>query len=156
MNIDIVYRQFPTEYDCLAHIEEVRWQGRPTCPYCSSPRVSPLVSEHRHHCNACNTTFSATVNTIFHHTHVPLQKWFLAIFLVLTARKVFSARQLARDLEVNKNTAWSLTKRIRRAMADKVERALLTGIVEMDETYKGGKPPKGEPPVRRGEETGGP
>lgn len=153
MNIISIYQQFPHENDCLRHIEQVRWKGRPVCPYCTSDRVSPAPTEQRHHCNACNTTFSATVNTIFHHTHLPLQKWFLALSLILNAKKGISSRQLARDLEVNKNTAWYLGMRVRRAMQDAVERELLTGIVEMDETYIGGKPRKGTGPHKHGRGT---
>lgn len=153
MNIISIYQRFPNEIDCLRHIEQVRWKGRPVCPYCTSDRVSPAPTEQRHHCNACNTTFSATVNTIFHHTHLPLQKWFLAISLILNAKKGISARQLGRDLEVNKNTAWYLGMRIRRAMQDAAERDLLTGIVEMDETYIGGKPRKGTGPHKHGRGT---
>jgi transposase-like protein len=139
MNIVQIYKQFPTEEDCICHIEQVRWHGTPICPYCGSDRVS--ANEHRHHCNGCNTSFSVTVKTIFHHTHLPLQKWFLALSLVLNAKKGLSARQLARDLEVNKNTAWFMGMRIRNAMFEQGE--LLRGIVEMDETYIGGKPRKG-------------
>jgi hypothetical protein len=112
-----------------------------------------MPAEQRYHCNACKTTFSATVNTIFHHTHLPLQKWFLAISLILNAKKGISARQLARDIQVNRNTAWYLGMRIRRAMMDSAERDLLTGIVEMDETFIGGKPRKGGPPCPRGRGT---
>ena len=152
-NIVSIYKRFPTENDCLAHIERVRWNGRPVCPYCTSDRVTHAKADWRLHCNACNTSFSATVNTIFHHTHLDLQKWFLAIALMLNAKKGISARQLARDIEVNKNTAWYLNMRIRRAMADGAERALLTGICEMDETYIGGKPRKGGPRLTRGRGT---
>lgn len=152
-NIVSIYKRFPTENDCLAHIEKVRWHGRPVCPYCTSDRVTPITAEQRHHCNACNTTFSATVNTIFHHTHLPLQKWFLALTLILNAKKGISSRQLGRDIDVNRNTAWYLGMRVRRAMVDGAERELLTGIVEMDETYIGGKPRKGGPRLTRGRGT---
>jgi len=91
----------------------------------------------RYHCNVCNTSFSVTVGTIFHKTHVDLQKWFLAISMMINALKGISARQLARDLEVNKNTAWYMGMRIRQAMLTNGD--LLRGIVEMDETYVGGK-----------------
>jgi transposase-like protein len=141
MNIVTIYKKFPLESDCITHLETVRWKGTPVCPYCHSTRTSPLPNESRHHCNGCNTTFSVTVNTIFHHTHLPLQKWFLAISLVLNAKKGISARQLARDLEVNKNTAWYMGMRIRNAMFEQPE--LMRGIVEMDECYVGGKPRKG-------------
>jgi hypothetical protein len=71
---------------------------------------------------------------------VPLQKWFLAISLILNAKKGLSARQLARDIQVDKDTAWSMGMRIRNAMVS--QRELLSGIVEMDETFVGGKPRK--------------
>lgn len=151
MNIVSIYKKFPTQADCISHIERVRWSGKPVCPYCKSTRTSPMPSESRHHCNGCNTTFSVTVDTIFHHTHLPLQKWFLAISLVLNAQKGISARQLGRDLEVNKNTAWFMGLRIRNAMFEQGE--LLKGIVEMDECYIGGKPRKGSGPHKRGRGT---
>jgi len=151
MNIVQIYKKFPTNSDCIAHLERVRWQGKPVCPYCKSDRVSAAKKEFRHHCNSCNTTFSVTVHTIFHHTHVDLQKWFLAISLVLNAKKGMSARQMARDLEVNKNTAWFMGMRIRNAMFEQGE--LLKGIVEMDECYIGGKPRKGTGPHKRGRGT---
>ncbi len=148
MNIVEIYRRFPTATDCIAHLEQVRWHGKATCPYCKSDRTTPAKSEQRHHCNSCNTTFSVTVDTIFHHTHLDLQKWFLAISLVLNAKKGISARQLARDIEVTKNTAWFIGMRIRNAMFEQPE--LMRGIVEMDECYIGGKPRKGNGPGPKG------
>lgn len=143
MNITRIYKLFPAESDCIAHLEKVRWKDKPTCPYCDSDRTTVAPEEQRHHCNNCNTTFSVTVGTIFHHTHLPLQKWLLAVSLVLNAKKGLSARQLARDLDVNKNTGWRMAMQIRKAMAERDQRELLSGIVEMDETYIGGKPRKG-------------
>ena len=143
MDITTAYKLFPTEADCIAHLEQVRWHGKPTCPYCQSRRTTAIPGENRHHCNSCNTTFSVTVATIFHHTHLPLQKWFLALVIILNAKKGVSALQLSRDLAVNKNTAWYLAMRIRKAMVDSAQRKLLEGVVEMDETYIGGKPRKG-------------
>jgi transposase-like protein len=151
MNIIQIYQRFPKEADCLKHLENARWHGKPICPYCKSDRVTAAPKEQRFHCNNCKTSFSVTVGTIFHKTHLDLQKWFLAVVLMLNAKKGISARQLARDLEVNKNTAWSLAMRIRRAMLEQME--LLEGIVEMDETFVGGKPRKGGPPSKRGRGT---
>lgn len=151
MNIVSIYRRFPTEADCIAHLEGIRWAGKPICMYCTATSSTPLPKEYRHHCNACNTTFSVTVRTIFHHSHVPLQKWFLAVALVLNAKKGIAARQLARDLEVNKNTAWRMGMKIREAMNESDQRTILSGLVEMDETYVGGKPRPGsggQPPKR--------
>lgn len=139
MNIVQVYKRFPTHEDCLRHLEDVRWHGNPICPYCKSDNVTPMPKELRHHCNNCNTSFRVTVQTIFHNTKLDLQKWFVAISIVLNAKKGISARQLARDIEVNKDTAWYMGMRIRKAMGAQEERDLLQGICEADETYIGGK-----------------
>lgn len=136
MDIAEVCDRLPTEPDCLAYLEGLRWNGMPACPYCGSRRNTPILDEHRYHCNSCNTTYSVTVRTIFHHTRLPLQKWFLAIMLVLNAREGIPARQLSRHLKVNKNTAWLMGTRIRRAMIS--SRNLLLGIAEMDKTNFGG------------------
>jgi len=153
MNIIRIFELFPTEADCVAHLEKVRWQGKPVCPYCKASNSTAMPKESRHHCNACNTTFSVTVGTIFHRTHLPMQKWLLAVSIVLNAKKGLSARQLARDLEVNKNTGWRMGMQIRKAMAEREQRQLLTGIVEMDESYIGGKRRKGN--IGSGGEHGG-
>lgn len=134
INIISIFERFPAQDDCVAHLEAVRWRGVPTCPYCGSDRTTAMPAERRHHCNNCKTSFSVTVSTIFHHTHLPLQKWFLALSLVLNAKKGISARQLARDLQVNKNTAWRMGMQIRNAMFEIEQRNLLQGIVEADET----------------------
>ncbi len=137
MNIIKVYKQFPTQKDCIQHLEKVRWNNEPICPYCNSKNQSPLPKEQRYHCNNCNTTYSVTVGTIFHKTKADLQKWFLAISLVLNAKKGLSARQLARDIEVTKDTSWFMLMRIRKTFID--DSSMLEGIVEVDETYIGGK-----------------
>ena len=152
MNIILIFEKFPTQKDCIQHLEKARWNGTPRCPYCTSVRTARL--QHRNRCYACKTSFSVTVGTIFHHTHVPIQKWFLAIILILNAKKSLSALQLSRDLKVNKNTAWRMAMQIRKAITQREQRNLLTGIVEMDETYIGGKPRKGgNGPAPRGRGT---
>jgi transposase-like protein len=137
MNIIQVYRQFPTQESCIRHLEKVRWGDIPVCAYCGSTNTYPLKGELRHHCNACRKSFSVTIGTIFFDTRLPMQKWFLAIALILNAKKGISSRQLARDLELPVKTAWSVGHRIRKAMND--DGALLCGVVEMDETFVGGK-----------------
>ena len=137
MNIPQLYKQFPTQVDCIKHLEQVRWNGEPTCPYCNSKNQSALPKENRYHCNNCNTSFSVTVGTIFHKTRLDLQKWFLAVSLVLNAKKGYSARQLGRDIDVTKDTAWRIFMQIRKSLVE--QRELMTGIVEADETYIGGK-----------------
>jgi len=153
MNIVSVYETFLTNDDCIKHLERVRWGNKPVCPYCNSDNTRPLPNTKRHQCRTCKTSFSVTVRTIFHRTHLPLQKWFLAVAIILNAKKGISARQLARDLQVNKDTAWRMGMKIREAMSERWQRQLLTGIVEADETYIGGKPRKGSGPHKRGRGT---
>lgn len=140
MNIIQIFKKFPDQKSCIDHLESVRWENGITCPYCGSKNNYPRTSDLRHHCNSCQKSFSVTIGTLFHDTRIPLQKWFLAISLILNAKKSISARQLARDLEVNKDTAWRMAMKIRESM--KSDGELLTGVVEMDETYVGGKPRK--------------
>lgn len=137
MNIIQIYKQFPTNQDCINHLELVRWNGTPVCPYCKTDKSTKMQKGNRYHCYHCLTSYSVTVKTIFHSTKLDLQKWFLAITLVLNAKKSLSARQLARDIEVNKDTAWRILMKIREAMTQYGD--LLEGIVEADETYIGGK-----------------
>lgn len=141
MNIIQIFQQFPTQESCITHLEQARWGDAPICPFCGSTNTNPLKAEIRHHCNGCRKSFSVTAGTIFHNTHIPLQKWFLLISLMMNAKKGLSACQAARDIEIRRPTVWSMMHRIRRAMTD--DGALLSGIVEMDETYIGGKPRKG-------------
>lgn len=93
------------------------------------------------YCHECRATFKVTCGTVFHGTNIALQKWFIAIALIMNAKKSLSSYQLARDLDLNQKTAWYLMTRIRSEMAKKGG-ALLHGIIEADETYIGGKPRK--------------
>ena len=97
-----------------------------------SRNCTSVPKEGRHHCNNCNTTFSVTVGTIFQKTKVDLQKWFLAITLVSDGEKTLSARALAREVRVNKNTAWHMGAKIRNAMAEDPDflRGIVAGIEE--------------------------
>ena len=149
MNILEVFKKFPQQEDCISYLERVRWDGVPRCPYCGSDNSTPLPKEQRHHCNNCNTSYSVTVGTIFHRTHLPLQKWFLALSLILNAKKGISARQLARHIDVHRNTAWRISMKIREAMSQRHQRELLTGVVEMDETFIGPRKPRKEYPGQR-------
>jgi len=137
MNIVQIYKTFPDHTSCIKHLEKVRWNDIAKCPYCNSSNATPAPKELRYHCNNCNTSFSVTVGTVFHKTKLDLQQWFLAVSLVLNAKKGISARQLARDINVTKDTAWYMQMRLRKAMIEYGE--LLAGIIECDETYVGGK-----------------
>src|SRR5690242_11672284 len=96
---------FSTDNECIHYLEHVRWQGKPTCPYCYVQKSTPM-KDGRHHCNGCGVTYSVTVRTIFHRSHLPLRKWFLAIRLIITSHGNISARQLAKIIGINRNTAW--------------------------------------------------
>ncbi|MXZ44211.1 MAG: IS1595 family transposase [Gammaproteobacteria bacterium] len=154
MNITQIYQQYPTSDDCLERLEQVRWGDTPKCAYCKSENVKERtksdVRRKRWFCNTCRRSYSVTVNTIFHRTHLPLQKWFLAVSILINAKKSVSSHQLGRDLDIPVKTAHSLSQRIRKAMFG-AQMPLLSGIVEMDETYVGGKPrKKGESKRGRG------
>ncbi len=144
MNMAQIYEIFPTQDDCIAHLERIRWGGTPKCPYCNSIITSAVPRERRHHCNSCNTSFSVTTRTILHRTRLPLQKWFLVISLILSRKKWGSARQLGHDIHVDKDTAWSMTTKIREAMSERRQRKFLKSIVDVDEKYIGRKPRKGD------------
>jgi transposase-like protein len=151
MNILEIMQRWPTHEAAVRHLEKVRWNGRPVCPYCESAKTCSHASKDhalpRWQCEDCHRAFTVTVGTIFHHTHLPLNKWFLALAVMLNAKKNVSNAQLARDLGLPYKTAWSLALRIRTAMiTDPAQKSLFHGIVEMDEVYIGGKPRKGNGP----------
>lgn len=140
MNIINIMSTFSTQESCIAYLECKRWGDKPICPYCGSDYTNPLPKQLAHHCNGCRKSFRVTVGTIFHDTKIPLQKWFLLISLMMNAKKGLSACQAARDLGIRRPTVWSMMHRVRGAMKDNHD--LFSGIVEMDETYIGGKPRK--------------
>ncbi len=157
MKLIDVHKQFQTDDQCLDYIEKMRWpNGEMCCVHCGEiGRVSKITREtgknkrtRIYQCLACGKQFSATSGTIFNDTHLPLTKWFLAIALICEAKKGISAKQLERHLGVNYRTAWHLAHRIREAMQEGA--SLLTGVVEVDETYVGGKVKrKGKPFVKK-------
>lgn len=138
MNILETITKFPDQAACISYLEHIRWQDEPTCPYCGGKRSSKRMQSSRHQCHECNSSYSVLVGTIFEDTKLSLPKWFLAISLILNAKKGLSAHQLARDLGINRKTGWYLQMRIRKAMQDGQDNDLFKGIVEIDETYLGG------------------
>jgi len=143
MDLIRVFQKYPDHESCIEHLERVRWGDNPACPHCGSVTVARKAENDRigrWNCHGCKSSFNVLSGTIFQKTKVPLQKWFLAISLVLNAKKSLSSYQLSRDLDLNQKTAWFMAMRIREAMVD--EGVLLSGIVEADEAYIGGKPRK--------------
>jgi transposase-like protein len=131
MDLDLtaIYARFPTKGHCVRFLEIWYWNGKPICPYCSRNRSSRLPKENRYHCNSCHSTFSVTVNTPFHHSHLPLQKWFLAVALVTVDNKL-SVRQLAKELSISKNTACLLLSRIQQGMLQTHHRNLFAHLTK--------------------------
>jgi transposase-like protein len=76
MNLISIFKEFPSEVKCVKFLEKKRWKDGIKCPYCESDNKNKLVAENRHHCNECRKSFSVTVDTIFHHIQLELQKWF--------------------------------------------------------------------------------
>lgn len=145
MNLIHICARYPTQDTCIEHLEDVRWGDNPHCPHCGSGHVARKADGNRvgrWNCHDCHASFNVLAGTIMEGTRVPLQKWFLAIGLMVNAKKSLSSCQLARDLDLNQKTAWYMQQRIRSQMASDQGSILLQGIVEADETYVGGKPRK--------------
>ena len=144
MNIVQVFRLFPDHESCIRYLEKVRWGDTPCCPYCESQDVKPKKENEkigRWNCHSCKSSFNVLSGTMFQGTKIDLQKWFVAIALIVNAKKSLSSCQLARDLHMNVKSAWSMMQRIRQEMnrQDK-DGSLLQGIIEADEAFVGGKP----------------
>jgi transposase-like protein len=138
MTIIDLNRAFSTEDKCREYLVRLRWPRGVACPKCQHTAVSTLRNQRKFECAKCTYQFSGTAGTIFHDSHLPLEKWFLATYLMCESRKGISANQLKRILGVSYKTAWYLCHRIRAAMSSMVQ-APLSGTVEVDETYIGGR-----------------
>ena len=116
------FEKFPDNESARLHIERLRWNGRPVCPRCGfSERQYPQnrKNEPGHYiCASCEKNYTVRTGTIFERSHVPLNKWLFAIYLVVTARKGISSLQLSKEIGVTQPTAWFMLKRIRKACED--------------------------------------
>jgi transposase-like protein len=130
--------KFGTDEKCRKAIEALRWPDGVRCPSCQSEKISRIVARNQFDCDSCRYQFSATSGTIFHDTHLPLWKWFLATYLLCESKKGMAALQMQRMLKTTYRTSWYLCHRIRAAMLE-VAPEKLGGTVEIDETYVGGK-----------------
>lgn len=125
--------------ECRAILEELRWPGGVQCPRCNKDNVSQIQKRQQFVCYSCQYHFSVTSGTIFHDSHLPLPKWFAAIYLMCESKKGISANQIKRTLKISYKTAWYLCHRIRKAVEEAKIKPPLKGTVEVDETYIGGK-----------------
>ena len=138
MNLSALNTDFDTDSECRQALEELRWPEGVKCLRCNSDKISRISTRNQYDCDACRYRFSVTTGTVFHDSHLPLPKWFLATLLMCEAKKGISANQMKRTLGVAHKTAWYLCHRIRQAMSE-VNPQPLSGTVEMDETYIGGR-----------------
>jgi transposase-like protein len=144
-NLDLptMIERYGTEDKCREFLEELRWPDGVECPRCGTPDAVRVKDRPQWRCKSCDYRFSVTVGTVFADSHLPLWKWFLASYLVIESKKGISAKQLQRTLGVTYKTAWYLGHRIRSAM-EEGSPVKLSGIVEVDETYVGGKRRRGQ------------
>lgn len=150
--------KFPTEKAVIKYFLKIRYNDVLICPHCGSKVRVQYRNDNLKLCNChnCNNTFSPFKNTIFEKSSTDLRKWFYAIHLFLNSKKGISGLQLQREIGVTYKTAWRMLKQIRSAMGNTDMSKAFEAMVEIDETYIGGKPRKmnGETePSKRGRGT---
>lgn len=133
--IDLV-RFFSTEEKCIEYLEQIRWNGNVVSPFDSSSKV--YKCKNRYWCKNTNRFFNVKTRTIFENTKIPLQKWFISIWLITSNKKGISSLQLSRDINVTQKTSWFMLQRIRKCF-EKENSSTLFNEVEIDETYIGGQ-----------------
>lgn len=150
LNLVALAQHFSDEDKAREFLEKLRWPDGPVCPKCgelnNAYRLEPQKSKKDTHarkgvwkCGGCRQQFTVTVGTIFEDSHIPLSKWLLAYHLLCASKKGMSAHQLHRMLKVTYRSAWFMAHRIRYTMSQEPLSSKLKGIIEIDETYVGGK-----------------
>lgn len=135
------FKMFPDEDTARKYYEKERWPNGVHCPHCDSKesvRVMKSQKPQPYHCKDCRKYFSVRVGTVMEASRIPLQKWLMATYLMTVARKGISSCQLAREMEITQKSAYFLLNRIREAWNTGAE-VMLSGSVEVDEAYFGGK-----------------
>ena len=132
-----VFQKFPDEATARTYLESRRWQTGVVCPHCGEDRRITPRKNGFYRCNGCKEDFTVRTGTIFERSHIKLHKWIYAMYLLMTARKGISSLQLGKEIGVTQKSAWFMLARIREACGN--DPTVLSGIVEIDETYVGGK-----------------
>lgn len=145
----------PDEDAAIAHFTAIRWKGGAFCPYCNGRKVYTFADKRTHKCAECGKRFSIKVGTVFEATKVPLRKWLMAIWLLTSHKKGVASTTLARDIGVTQKTAWFMLHRLREAATTKSFNGPLSGTVEADETFVGGKERNKHASKRTGDTKGG-
>ncbi len=132
---------FNSEQVCRDYLEASRWGDNLCCPYkdCQHNNIFKYTDGKRYKCAKCQRQYSVRVGTIFEDSKIPLTKWYAAIYLITSHKKGISSLQLHRDLGVTQKTAWFMLHRVRKSLWLDLGEDKLTGIVEADETFIGGK-----------------
>lgn len=131
-------RKFPNEEAARLYMEKRRWRDGVTCPNCISDMITKLKDKQYYLCRTCRQKFTVRTGTIFERSHIPLDKWLYAMYLITTSRKGISSLQLSKELGITYKSTWHMAHRLREVCGDNTGE-LLSGIVEIDETYIGGK-----------------
>ena len=132
--------RFPDDIECIEFLSNIRWPDGPVCVHCGSSRkIYTMDGGKLFKCADCRRQFSVRIGTIFEDSALPLRKWFMAIYLLMAHKKGISSIQLGKDIGVSQRTAWFMLHRIRFAIKTKSFDKKLTGIIEADKTYIGGK-----------------
>lgn len=134
--LDLI-KTFPDEQSCIDYLEQIRWAGIPVSPFDETSKVYKCKNN-QYKCKNTKKYFNVKTGTMYDNTKMPLQKWFLAIWLVTSHKKGISSLQLGRDLNVTQKSAWFMLQRIR-ACFQIENNNQLEGVVEVDETFVGGK-----------------
>ena len=132
-----LFQLYPDAESARLYLEARLWPNGVRCPICSSGDRIGVRKGGYYRCNACSEDFTVRTGTIFERSHVPLHKWLYAMYLLVTARKGISSIQLSKEIGITQKSAWFVLHRLREACGDDL--AQLQGIVEIDETYFGGK-----------------
>ncbi len=129
----------PDEQAAIDHFRAIRWKNGAYCPHCGSVKVYHFKDNRTHKCGDCRKRFSIKVGTIFEDTKIPLRKWMMAIWLITSHKKGVASTQLAKDIKVTQKTAWFMLHRLRHAARTTSFNRPLTGTIEADEAFVGGK-----------------
>lgn len=131
-------KAFPTEQSCIDHLERLQWDGSPISPFDADSKVYKCANN-KYKCKNTGKYFNVRTGTIFDNTKIPLQKWFLALYVFSSHKKGISSHQLAKDISVTQKSAWFLLHRLRYAFDHPNFKKEVGGIVEIDEAGIGGQ-----------------
>jgi transposase-like protein len=139
LDLTTFFQKFPDEMACRQYLEQKLWKNGCVCPHCKCDKTYRYKDGKLHKCSGCLKQFQVTTNTIYAQSNLPLQKWFLAFYLIATHKKGISSIQLSKALGITQKSAWYLAHKIRYMLLHNTVMKPLKDIVECDETYVGGK-----------------